>query len=313
MTKKERMDAIMKAQKTAKTAKSAAGNGSDLPVYLFHQGTNFRAYEYLGAHPADGGFVFRVWAPNAAAVAVTGDFDGWQGTLAMTRISAGGVWEATGVGDGFVRGAKYKYLITAADGRKLYKADPYAFAAECPPGTASLMYGIPEHRWRDSGWMTARPDARATERPINIYELQLSSWMRHEDGSVLSYTELARELAPYVKQMGYTHVELLPITEYPYDGSWGYQVTGYYAPTARHGSPEDFMGFVDSMHEAGVGVILDWVPAHFPKDAHGLYEFDGQPLYEYQGADRMEQAGWGTRRFDVGRCEVESFLVSDAC
>ncbi len=301
--------ATLRSEKENNTAR----NEAELPVYLFHQGTNFRAYEYLGAHPIDGGFVFRVWAPDAAAVAVTGDFDGWQGTLAMTRISEGGVWEAEGKGEGFHRGARYKYLITAADGRRLYKADPYAFAAECPPDTASLMYGIPEHEWHDGGWMAARPDARMTDRPINIYELQLSSWMRHDDGSVLSYSELARELAPYVKQMGYTHVELLPITEYPFDGSWGYQVTGYYTPTARHGSPEDFMGFVDSMHEAGVGVILDWVPAHFPKDAHGLYEFDGEPLYEYQGADRMEHAGWGTHRFDVGRCEVECFLVSDAC
>ena len=288
-------------------------DGSELAVYLFHQGTNFRAYEYLGAHPVEGGFVFRVWAPNAAAVAVTGDFDDWRGTLEMRRVSEGGLWEAVGIGGEFCRGARYKYLITAADGRRLYKADPYAFAAECPPATASLMYGIPHHEWKDAGWMAARPDARFTDRPINIYELQLSSWMRHEDGSWLSYTELARELAPYVKQMGYTHVELLPITEYPFEGSWGYQVTGYYAPTARHGSPEEFMGFIDSMHEAGIGVILDWVPAHFPKDAHGLYEFDGKPLYEYQGVDRMEHAGWGTRRFDVGRCEVESFLVSDAC
>ncbi len=285
----------------------------DVPAYFFHQGTSARAYEYLGAHTIPGGFVFRVWAPNAAAVAVTGDFDDWQGTLAMTRVSEGGVWEAVGTGEGFSRGERYKYLITAADGRRIYKADPYAFAAECPPGTASIMYGTPEHEWRDEGWMAARPHARMTERPINIYELQLSSWMRHEDGSVLTYTELARELAPYVKQMGYTHIELLPIAEHPFDGSWGYQVTGYYAPTARHGSPEDFMAFIDSMHEAGIGVILDWVPAHFPKDEQGLYEFDGRPLYEYQGADRIEHAGWGTRRFDVGRCEVESFLVSNAC
>ena len=215
--------ATLRSEKENNTAR----NEAELPVYLFHQGTNFRAYEYLGAHPIDGGFVFRVWAPDAAAVAVTGDFDGWQGTLAMTRISEGGVWEAEGKGEGFHRGSRYKYLITAADGRRLYKADPYAFAAECPPDTASLMYGIPEHEWHDGGWMAARPDARMTARPINIYELQLSSWMRHDDGSVLSYTELARELAPYVKQMGYTHVELLPITEYPFDGSWGYQVTGY--------------------------------------------------------------------------------------
>lgn len=288
-------------------------NIGDVPAYFFHQGTNSRAYNYLGAHAIPGGYVFRVWAPNAAAVAVTGDFDGWAGTLAMQRITEGGIWECRGIGDGFCRGAKYKYLITTADGRRLYKADPFAFYSECPPATASIMWDIPAREWRDDRWMTSRRNARDMERPINIYELQLSSWMRHDDGTVLGYVELAHELAPYVKQMGYTHIELLPIAEHPYDGSWGYQVTGYYSPTARHGTPEELMEFIDIMHGAGVGVILDWVPAHFPKDAHGLYEFDGVPLYEYQGADRIEHAGWGTRRFDVGRCEVESFLVSNAC
>ena len=300
--------ATLRSEKENNTAR----NEAELPVYLFHQGTNFRAYEYLGAHPIDGGFVFRVWAPDAAAVAVTGDFDGWQGTLAMTRISEGGVWEAEGKGEGFHRGARYKYLITAADGRRLYKADPYAFAAECPPDTASLMYGIPEHEWHDGGWMAARPDARMTDRPINIYELQLSSWMRHDDGSVLSYTELARELAPYVKQMGYTHVELLPITEYPYEGSWGYQVSGYFAPTSRYGTPDDFKKFVDIMHENGIGVILDWVPAHFPRDGFGLYRFDGTPCYEYADPRKGEHKEWGTVVFDYGKPEVRSFLISSA-
>lgn len=288
-------------------------DGENVPAYFFHQGTNSRAYDYLGAHEIPGGYVFRVWAPNAAAVAVAGDFDDWTGALSMQRITEGGIWEARGIGDGFCRGAKYKYLITAADGRRLYKADPFAFCSECPPGTASVMWDIPMRAWQDNAWMSSRPNARDTARPINIYELQLSSWMRHEDGTLLSYKELAHELAPYVKQMGYTHIELLPIAEHPYDGSWGYQVTGYYSPTARHGTPQELMEFIDIMHGAGIGVILDWVPAHFPKDAHGLYEFDGMPLYEYQGADRIEHAGWGTRRFDVGRCEVESFLVSNAC
>lgn len=288
-------------------------DGENVPAYFFHQGTNSRAYDYLGAHEIPGGYVFRVWAPNAAAVSVAGDFDGWVGALSMQRITEGGIWEARGIGDGFCRGARYKYIITAADGRRLYKADPFAFYSECPPGTASVMWDIPTRAWQDAAWMASRPNARDTARPINIYELQLSSWMRHDDGTLLSYIELAHELAPYVKQMGYTHIELLPIAEHPYDGSWGYQVTGYYSPTARHGTPQELMEFIDIMHGAGIGVILDWVPAHFPKDAHGLYEFDGMPLYEYQGADRIEHAGWGTRRFDVGRCEVESFLVSNAC
>ena len=198
--------------------------------------------------------------------------------------------------------------------RPIYKADPYAFAAECPPETASRICDIDGYEWRDEGWLAYRKEkaGRFYEEPMNIYEVHLGSWRRHEDGTPFSYSEIATELATYVKQMGYTHVELMPVAEHPFDGSWGYQVCSYYAPTARFGSPTDFMGFVDTMHEAGIGVILDWVPAHFPKDAHGLYEFDGQPLYEYQGWDRIEHEGWGTRRFDVGRNEVECFLVSNA-
>ena len=295
----------------------------DLAPFLFHQGTNFNAYEYMGVHriadrkSGETLLVFRVWAPNAREVSVTGDFDLWAGNGGedgrgrMTRITEGGIWEA--VLPDMPDGTKYKYLITTSDGRRLYKADPYAFACETPPATASLVWSIPaDHKWRDGGWMANRPDARKYDRPLNVYEVHLGSWMRHSDGTLLSYSELASELAPYVKRMGYTHVELMPVMEHPFDGSWGYQVTGYYAPTSRHGTPEDFCAFVDSMHEAGIGVILDWVPAHFPKDAHGLYEFDGVPLYEYQGADRMEHAGWGTRCFDVGRNEVESFLISNA-
>ncbi|MCQ2354740.1 MAG: 1,4-alpha-glucan branching protein GlgB [Clostridia bacterium] len=293
----------------------SAEKRDDFAAYLFHQGTNFSAYEYLGVHrtQSDDGvkLIFRVWAPNAAAVSVTGDFDMWRGENPMSRVTDAGVWEA--VLPDMPDGTRYKYLITASDGMRLYKADPYAFACELPPETASVVCDMPtDYKWHDAGWMAARPNAREYDLPMNIYELHLGSWMRHPDGTVMSYGELARELAPYVKRMGYTHIELLPVMEHPFDGSWGYQVTGYYAPTARHGSPSDFCAFVDSMHEAGIGVILDWVPAHFPKDAHGLYEFDGVPLYEYQGADRMEHAGWGTRRFDVGRNEVESFLISNA-
>ena len=280
---------------------------------MFHQGTNFHAGEHLGAHPTDEGYIFRVWAPNAKAVFVVGDFCDWQEGLPMVRITSAGIWEvfAPTARDGML----YKFRIVTHDGRVLYKADPYAAAAEKPPATASVLYRS-SYQWRDKSFLTARKrkmkDDGFRRQPINIYELHLGSWMRHEDGSYLSYGELARELAPYLKQMGYTHVELMPVMEHPYDGSWGYQVTGYFAPTARFGEPDEFRGFVDAMHEAGIGVILDWVPAHFPKDAHGLYEFDGQPLYEYQGKDRMEHRGWGTRCFDLGREEVQSFLISNA-
>ena len=289
-------------------------NKNEMAEYLFHQGTNFESYNYFGVHREDGLLTFRVWAPNATAVAVIGDFNGWQGCHGcyMRRLNDGGIWEIS-LPD-MPDGTRYKYLIHTRDGRQLQKADPYAFAAELPPATASLVYTAPtDYPWRDAGWMSFRPNARDYNRPLNVYELHLGSWKRHEDGTYLSYLELAHELPQYVKQMGYTHIELLPVMEHPFDGSWGYQVTGYYAPTSRFGSPRDFCALVDAMHEAGIGVILDWVPAHFPKDAHGLYEFDGQPLYEYQGWDRMEHKGWGTRRFDVGRTEVQSFLVSNAC
>ena len=287
-----------------------------LAPYLFHQGTNYAAHEYLGAHLLpQGGCVFRVWAPNADAVSVVGDFCNWNEGLAMERVTPGGVWELT-LRDGHVRaGQAYKYRIRRAD-RILLKADPYARATECPPATASLLPDEQPYLWHDEGWLAYRARTYRADhfyrQPINIYELHPLSWKRHADGSYLSYRELAEELAPYVKRMGYTHVELLPIMEHPYDGSWGYQVCSHFAPTARLGTPNDFCAFVDMMHEAGIGVILDWVPAHFPKDAHGLYEFDGQPLYEYQGNDRMEHSGWGTRCFDVGRQEVQSFLISGA-
>ena len=285
----------------------------DLAPFLLHQGTNFHADDYLGAHQTEHGVVFRVWAPNAAAVFVVGDFSDWEEGAPMRRVTEAGVWEA--VCAGVTQGALYKFRIVTIDGRVLYKADPYARAAELPPANASRFY-TSNYTWRDEGWLAHRAATMSGDgyrrQPINIYELHPGSWIRREDGSYLSYGELARELAPYLKQMGYTHVELMPVMEHPYDGSWGYQVTGYFAPTARFGDPDEFRGFVDAMHEAGIGVILDWVPAHFPKDAHGLCEFDGQPLYEYQGKDRMEHRGWGTRCFDVGREEVQSFLISSA-
>ena len=286
---------------------------NDMAEYLFHQGTNYRAYEYLGAHKTDGGYVFRVWAPNADKVFLAGDFNDWSEDAPLDRISEGGIWEITLGNDRISAGNKYKYKIYGC-GQVHFKADPYATEAGLPPETASVVPVFSEYEWRDSGWLAYRKKnaGKFYSLPMNIYELHMGSWKRHEDGTPFNYTELARELAPYVKQMGYTHIEMMPLTEYPFEGSWGYQVSSYFAPTTRYGTADELKGFIDSMHEAGIGVILDWVPAHFPKDRFGLYEFDGKPLYEYQGADRMEHAGWGTRRFDVGRNEVQSFLVSSA-
>ncbi len=285
----------------------------DLAEYLFHQGTNFRAYDYLGVHLENGRYVFRVWAPNAEQVFVSGDFNGWDTSMPMVRKSAGGIYEAYDVNGIVKSGDRYKFRIMY-QGRDFMKSDPYAFECELPPNTASVVPDTEKYVWRDGGWRryARRIRNKVYERPMNVYELHLGSWKRGEDGSYLTYSEIASELATYVKQMGYTHIELMPVSEHPFDGSWGYQVCGYYAPTSRFGTPNDFKAFVDKMHEGGIGVILDWVPAHFPKDAHGLYEFDGRPLYEYQGYDRIEHSGWGTRRFDVGREEVQSFLVSNA-
>lgn len=285
-----------------------------LPVYYFHQGTNYKAYSFMGVHKQKDSYVFRVWAPNAGSVGITGDFNGWTNSNKMERISEGGIWEGCVSDSCFGEGSKYKFIIER-DGKTIYKADPYAFACELPPMTASVYSDISGYKWNDSLWMRNRQKRAAGgiyNRPMNVYEVHLGSFMRDRYGDHLTYKQLATELATYVKQMGYTHVELMPVAEHPFDGSWGYQVCGYFAPTSRFGKPTDFMEFVDILHCSGIGVILDWVPAHFPKDAHGLYEFDGSPLYEYQGWDRKEHEGWGTRRFDVGRNEVECFLVSNA-
>ena len=291
------------------------GNMDQAPYY-FHQGASEKAYEYLGAHRTGDAVVFRVWAPNADSVSVVGDFCAWDPSrYPMERVTGGGIWESRIPAGTVPEGSLYKYFIRNG-AKELYKADPYGVSMQCPPETATVYRELGDFDWHDAGWMRNRRGKydreHVMEQPLNIYEVHLGSWKRHADGSALGYTELAEELAPYVKSMGYTHIELMPVSEFPYDGSWGYQVCGYYAPTARYGTPRDFMDFIDRMHTAGIGVILDWVPAHFPKDAHGLYEFDGQPLYEYQGKDRMEHAGWGTRRFDVGREEVQSFLISNA-
>ena len=304
----------MRSKKTEIIDKNRIQANDEFAAYLFHQGTNFCAYDYLGAHRIEegGGFVFRVWAPNAEAVFVVGSFNNWDNSMPMTRISEKGIWEYLDTEGRAKEGDLYKFKIWSL-GRELYKADPYAKYCEKPPETASVLYES-RYKWRDGGWMRYRKKFAKDffSQPINIYELHLGSWRNKGEENYFSYMEIAEELSVYVKQMGYTHVELMPVAEHPFDGSWGYQVCGYYAPSARYGSPDDFRAFVDKMHEAGIGVIVDWVPAHFPKDAHGLYEFDGKPLYEYQGADRIEHEGWGTRRFDVGREEVQSFLISNA-
>ncbi len=283
----------------------------DLAKYLFFEGTNYQTYDYLGVHRAENGFCFRVWAPNAQQVFLCGDFNGWGDSCPMENTD--GVWEYTLAADRFGIGSRYKYRIRRG-GRDIFKADPYGFFAECPPATASVYFDIEGFEWRDAAWLERRRAGGADfyARPMNIYEVHAGSWKRNPDGSYYSYRQLAEELIPYVQDMGYTHIELMPVAEHPFDGSWGYQICGYYAPTARFGTPHDFMALVDAAHQAGLGVILDWVPAHFPKDEHGLYEFDGAPLYEYQGWDRMEHKSWGTRCFDVGRNEVQCFLVSNA-
>ena len=265
-------------------------------------------YTYLGAHPAEQGFTFRVWAPNARAVALAGDFNGWQ-PRPMTRLDTG-VWE-TAAENAKVYDA-YKYVVTGADGRVVWKADPCAFHAATRPGTDSKVYDLSGYQWRDDDWRQQRLKKPPVNGELLIYEVHLGSWKRHEDGSPLSYVELAKELPSYVKAMGYNFVELLPVTEYPLDDSWGYQCTGYFAPTSRYGTPHDFMALVNALHRAGLGVILDWVPAHFCKDSHGLIEFDGTCLYEYGDPLKWEHAGWGTRVFDFGKPEVREFRLSSA-
>ncbi|MBR5441710.1 MAG: 1,4-alpha-glucan branching protein GlgB [Clostridia bacterium] len=287
-------------------------NYNDFPLYVFHQGRNFKAQEFLGAHKVEEGkYVFRVWAPHAAAVYVVGDFNGWsEDASPMYKLSDGGVWEA------YVEGVKnfhaYKYLVYTPEGFKNYKADPYAIHAETRPGTASKIFEG-SYKWRDSAWLKKRRNSSVYKSPVNIYEVHLGSWRMFDDGNNMSYRHLAKELVSYVKDMGYTHVELMPVAEHPFDGSWGYQVTGYFAVTSRYGTPDDFKFFIDECHKAGIGVIVDWVPAHFPKDAHGLAEFDGEACYEYKDPRKGEHLQWGTKIFDFGRNEVQSFLISNAC
>ena len=282
---------------------------NNMAEYLFHEGTNYHSHKFLGSFLEGDACTFRVWAPNARRVFVTGEFCSWYPhTYEMKLINDKGIYEIQ------IHGVNqfdaYKYVIVTQSGVELWKADPYAKHAETRPLTASKVYSLPEYRWNDKKWMENR--TIPYHQPMNIYEVHLGSWKHSEEGKELSYKELAHELVDYVKEMHYTHVELLPITEYPYDKSWGYQATGYFSPTSRYGIPEDFMYFVDTCHQNNIGVILDWVPGHFTKDAHGLYEFDGTCCYEYSDTRKMEHEGWGTRVFDYGRNEVKSFLTSSA-
>ena len=309
------------AKRTTRTKAAAKENFriGELDQYLFSMGTHYDIYKKMGAHEAvmngKKGVYFAVWAPNAATVSVIGEFNGWKEEAnPMTRLEPSGIYE------GFVVGAKvgmlYKFFIKTKDGRGLYKADPFANYAEQRPGTASRITDITKLKWSDAAWMEARKQRDNDSLPVSIYEVHPGSWKKHphgedEDG-FYNYRELAKSLAEYVKEMGYTHVELMGIAEHPFDGSWGYQVTGYYAPTSRYGTPEDFAYMVNYLHKQKIGVILDCVPAHFPRDAHGLEEFDGGCVYEYADPKKGEHPEWGTKVFDFGKSEVKNFLIANA-
>ena len=293
---------------------------TEFDQYLFGQGTHYDLYNKLGAHPmtVDGeeGVYFAVWAPNAAADSIVGDFNEWdEKATPMERLEPLGIYQIflTGIKVGDI----YKYCVTAQDGKKTLKADPYGFQAELRPNNASVVTDISDFKWHDSRWMKKREKFDDKKNPMFVYEVHPGSWKKHEqteedEDGFYNYREIAHELAAYVKDMGYTHVELMGIAEHPFDGSWGYQVTNYFAPTSRHGSPEDFQYFMDYMHEHNIGVILDWVPAHFPRDAFGLAEFDGTCLYEYADPRKGEHPDWGTKVFDYGKTEVQNFLICNA-
>ncbi len=291
---------------------------TELDRYLYNNGRHYEIYEKLGAHPktCDGkqGMYFAVWAPHASHVGVVGDFNGWNPDLnPMVPLADSGIWEV--FVPGVSLGQLYKYSVTTSSGKILFKADPYAFYAEFRPQTASITADLSVYSWNDLEWVAKREKRDPLSGPLSIYEVHLGSWKRknrEDKEGFYTYKEAAHELAEYIKDMGYTHIELLGIAEHPYDGSWGYQVTGYYAPTSRYGTPDDFMYFVDYMHQNGIGVILDWVPAHFPKDAHGLSEFDGEACYEYADPRKGEHPDWGTKVFDYSKYEVDNFLIANA-
>ena len=289
---------------------------SEFDLFLFHQGTNFRAYEMLGAHVMEQngkkGVRFTVWAPHAKEVSVVGDFNNWDTRVnKMSKLGDGEIWNLfiPDVGPGTV----YKYAILPQhEGPHIMKADPYGFFAEKKPETASIVYDMGNYKWKDSKWSKFKEDHPSYTRPMLTYEVHLGSWRRTPDGEYLSYMDMADQLVDYVKSMNYTHIELMPLCEHPFDGSWGYQATGYYAVTSRYGTPDEFRYLVDRAHQAGIGIIMDWVPGHFCKDNQGLRDFDGQNLYESDNIQRADNAGWGTVNFDYGRTEVQSFLISNA-
>ncbi len=311
--------AASKEAKTVKPKKAAQPYEiGELDQYLFGHGTHYEIYKKMGAHKvtADGveGVYFAVWAPHAEKVSVVGEFNGWEADAdEMERQEPAGIYTR------FVPGAKegdmYKFCIETMKGEKLYKADPFANYSELRPGNASRVADISHFTWSDDAWMEAREKWDNTKNPMSVYEVHMGSWMRHpcrEDEGFYTYRDFAVSVTEYVKKMGYTHVELMGIAEHPFDGSWGYQVTGYYAPTSRYGTPEDFAYLVNYLHKNKIGVILDWVPAHFPRDAHGLADFDGTPTFEYADPRRGEHPDWGTKIFDLGKSEVENFLIANA-
>ncbi|MDD4839672.1 MAG: 1,4-alpha-glucan branching protein GlgB [Clostridia bacterium] len=284
------------------------------PIYLFHEGTNFESYKLMSPTPVVEddveGWFFRVWAPFALNVSIVGDFNKWDVTKNPMESSSDGIWSL------FIAGLKefdnYKYAVTGKNNKTILKCDPYGLHFETPPANSSKLYDITGYNWKDKKWMTDRMDYDPYGSPMNIYELHIGSWKRYSDGNFYNYSALADELIPYVKKMGYTHIEVMPLTEYPFDGSWGYQVTGMFAPTSRYGTPKDLMLLIDKCHRAGIGVILDWVLAHFPRDEHGLGSFDGTALYEYADPRKGEHKEWGTKVYDFGKNEVKCFLISAA-
>ena len=295
---------------------------NDLAPYYFHQGTNFSAYKFLGCNMYKDGdelvYTFRTWAPGADSVSIVSDFLGWDNPVFLTKITDSGIYEFVYRTTEDIEKKAYKYRIERS-GIVHLKGDPYARFSRGGADGASIVFTSDKFKWQDKTWLSHRKKAIATNKngdylatPINIYEIHFGSFLRHDDNSYYTYKEMADALVPYLKYMGYTHVEFLPLAEHPFDGSWGYQVCGFYSVTSRFGDPDDFKYLINKLHTNGIGIIIDWVPAHFPKDEWGLYEFDGGPLYEYQGRDRMESQTWGTRFFDLGREEIQSFLISNA-